>query len=223
MATELKDFRYDFPLEKIGEKKRRAAKVTLSDAGFFIIVYPKEVVAVFPSADHAYGSTLRDAESMFLRQIERYKNAIQTEKREKVILVQFLYNLPGNSPLESRRQLQRADHGHWRDHAGEYGMTVKYEVMYRINGHLYDVPIDDDGSIYGAPHHRFTLPINDHAYSVLDWTEDREQFLSRMCYGLEDFIGKMRTFFGSNLLDHMTLAIEKGGNFMAALPAPERV
>jgi hypothetical protein len=41
MTTQLKDHRYDFPLETLGEKKRRAAKVELTDNGFFKIYYPK--------------------------------------------------------------------------------------------------------------------------------------------------------------------------------------
>lgn len=223
MATELKDHTYDFPKEKIGEKTRRKARVTLEDNGYFKITYPKEVGVMFNIDDkhlYAYGTTLNDAERMFDRQMTDYKNAIQTQKRKKVILVQFLFNSPGGSPLESHRSLKRDDHGHWSDPAGRFALSLDYKVLWQIGESLFDVPIDDrNGRVYGEPHHVKRLPIQDRAYNVLDWTEEREAFLSNMVMSLEGLTGRMRHFFGKNLLENMTKAIATGGG-LTALPAP---
>lgn len=225
MSTDLKDHIYDFPKEKIGEKTRRKAKVVLTDAGFFKIDYPKEVAKMYGMADkdaHAYGNTLRDAESMFARRLTDYKNAVQTENRKKVILVQFLFNSPGGSPLESRRSLTRDDHGHWSDPAGRFALSLDYRILWQINESLFDVPIDDrNGHVYGEPTHVKRLPLEDRAYNVIDWTEEREAFLSNMVMSMEGLTSKLRQFFGKNLLENMTLAIATGGG-LAALPAPEK-
>lgn len=223
MATELKDHVYDFPKEALGEKTRRKAKVRLLDSGYFTIDYPKEVATMFDMAAkhaHAYGATLREAVSMFERKIEDYKNAIQTEKREKVILVQFLFNSPGGSPLQSVVQLSRDDHGHWNDGAGRFALALDYQVLWRIGNAIYDVPIDDNGRVYGPPHHVKRLPIEDRAYNVIDWTEEREAFLSNMVMSMEGLTQRLRQFFGKDLLANMTRAIESGGG-LAALPAPK--
>lgn len=222
MTTQLKDHRYDFPLEKLGEKKRRAAKVELTDSGFFKIYYPKEVVEMFglQQTDHSYGSTIREAVNVFERQIEKYKNTIQAGKREKVIVVRYLYNKPYDQGFGGTYQLQRGDHGHWRDDAGRYGLALDFEVMWRIGDSLYDVPIDDDGSIFGPPHHRYRYPIADRAYHVLDWTEEREQFLFNMTGTLEGLIRRLNSFFGDDLAANMTKAIASGGG-LNALPAPQ--
>jgi hypothetical protein len=223
-GTPLADYRYDFPLEKLGEKKRRAAKCRLTASGYFLIDYPPEVVKMFGMAAKdatAYGMTLGEAQATFDRKIGQYKNAIQTEKREKVIVVKFLYNTPGGSPLESVNSLCRADHGKWNDGAGRHALALDYEVMYRIGNALWDVPINDDGSVTNAPHYRHRYPMEDRAYQVLDWTEEREEFLSRMTLTLDDLVHRLKHFFRGDLLANMTRAIEQGGG-LAALPAPER-
>jgi hypothetical protein len=224
MTTQLKDYRYDFPLEKRGEKKRRAAKVEVTDNGYFKIYFPKEVVQRFNlSNDYASGSTLNEAIGSFGRQMEDYKNAVQTEKREQVIVVRYLFNKPYDQGFGGTYQLGRKDsHFSHQDDAGRYGLALDYEVLWRIGNGIYEVPIDErNGRVYGEPHHRYHYPIANKAYHVIDWTEEREQFFSKMTMGLENMIARLNQFFGDDLLANMTKAIAAGGGF-ASLPAPEK-
>jgi hypothetical protein len=223
MTTQLKDHRYDFPLPKLGEKKRKAAKVELTDNGYFKVYFPKEVIAMFglKPDGHAYGTTLNEAVRSFEFKIEDYKNAIQTQDRKRVIVVRFLFNQPYKVGFGHHTQLARTDHGHWNNNAGQYGLALDYEVLWQIGEKIYEVPIqEDNGRIYGPPTYRYSLPFNDRAYNVMDWTEERDQFLFAMVNRLDGLVDQLRAFFGKNMLENMTMAIENGG-VMPALPAPE--
>lgn len=228
MATQLKDYRYDFPLEKRGEKKRRAAKVEVTGEGYFKIYFPKEVVAWFSlKTEYAFARSLGEATGNFNRQIEDYKNAIQTASRKKVIVVTYLYNKPyDDGGFGGTYQLGRSGYtSSFDDHIGKYALALDYEVIWQIGDALYEVPIDGDeatGRVYGAPNLLYRLPVDkSKGKFVLDWTEEREQFFWNMTKGLESMVARLNQFFGDDLLANMTKAIAAGGGF-ASLPAPEK-
>lgn len=228
MATQLADYRYDFPLEDRGKKKRRAAKVEITGEGMFKIYYPKEVIQWFGlKTEYAFARSLGEATGSFERQIEDYRNAVQTANREKVIVVTYLYNMPyADGGFGGTYQLGRSGYTSAHDdHIGKYGLSLDYEVVWKIGDSLYMVPIDGDektGRVYGAPHHLYRLPLDQNKGKyLLPWTEEHEQFFSNMVMGLESMTARLNKFFGDDLLANMTKAIAAGGGF-ASLPAPEK-
>jgi hypothetical protein len=156
---------------------------------------------------------------MFERKIEDYKNAIQTEKRERVIVVRFLYNKPYDEALEERTNSSEAITVTgkmkpvatlWRSTMRSCGGSEPACSMFRSM-----TMAASSGRRTTATDSRSGIK----AYHVLDWTEEREQFLFQMVNSLEGLIRRLNGFFGDDLVQNMTKAIASGGG-LNALPAP---
>jgi len=213
----VRDHRFSMPTTGI-ETKRKAVPIMLDpESGVFCIELPTGVASVIGRSGRSEisGRSLDEVCREFDRQIERYQHFVRAEGRTKVIVIHFAYNRPYEQGFGVHYGLGRS---HIVDGQPQHALGLEYEVLWRVDDYVFDIPLDENDEPYGPPNCKYHIASKDRKF--LEWTAEREAFFANMIEGLNRLIDQVREFIGGDLEGYVNNAIASGMGGLA-LPAPK--
>lgn len=204
-------------LSLTGGQKKTVAIYLNPGTGVFKIKLPDEVVAIFGCEPFVWAMTLHEVQNNFARKLELYHAETRSRVAEPMLVIHWAYNKPSKSAsnVYGHRGLGSGFIG---ARAPDLGLALAYEVLHKIGNSLFELNIDEDkNAAFAMPSHRMSVKEKDRI--IIPWTQEREAFIANMVDSMTRLIDGCNEFFGKNILENMTKAIESGmGGFM--LPAP---
>ncbi len=172
--------------------KHRSASVILNtEGGMFDMTLPEEVYRL-TNTRNVFDFTLGGVVSKFTTQIEKYEAQLRASDRKRIILVYYAYNYGGKQSFNERHVGIGGTFS--SDKVPVDAIGLEYDLMWQIGDSLYDIHFNDDGTPAGNPVHRHRLPVSK-GYHIIEWTQEREDFLERMVDGMRRTINQMKDFF----------------------------